>query len=71
MYAACTHPVLSGPAVDRIERSGLHELVVTDSIPLSEAAKTSGKIRQLSVAWLLARGIDSIHSESSISKLFG
>ena len=69
--AACTHPVLSGPAVDRIERSGLKELVVTDSIPLSERAVACGKIHQLSVARLLARGIDSIHSESSISVLFG
>jgi len=71
VYAACTHAVLSGAAVDRISESGLHELVVTDSIPLSEASKASAKIRQLSVAWLLARGIDSIHSETSISKLFG
>lgn len=71
VYAACTHAVLSGAAVDRISESGLHELVVTDSVPLSEASKTSAKIRQLSVAWLLARGIDSIHSETSISKLFG
>ncbi len=71
VYAACTHPVLSGAAVDRIKTSGLVELVVTDSIPLSEEAKASDKIRQLSVARLLARGIDSIHSESSISMLFG
>ena len=71
VYAACTHPVLSGPAVDRIERSGLKELVVTDSIPLSGRAASCSKIRQLSVARLLARGIDSIHSESSISMLFG
>ncbi len=70
VYAACTHAVLSGPAVDRIKKSGLRQLVVTDSIPLSPAAKASGKIRQLSVALLLARGIDSIHSESSISMLF-
>ncbi len=68
--AACTHAVLSGPAVDRIKKSRLRELVVTDSIPLSEEARASGKIRQLSVALLLARGIDSIHSESSISMLF-
>ena len=71
VYAACTHPVLSGPAVDRIEGSGLKELVVTDSIPLSERAVSCSKIRQLTVARLLARGIDSIHSESSISMLFG
>lgn len=71
VYAACTHAVLSGPAVDRIKGSGLKELVVTDSIPLSDEAGRCAKIRQLSVASLLARGIDSIHSESSISKLFG
>ena len=71
VYAACTHAVLSGSAVDRIKESGLAELVVTDSIPLSAEARECGKIRQLSVAQLLARGIDSIHSESSISKLFG
>lgn len=71
VYAACTHAVLSGAAVDRIKESGLEELVVTDSIPLSAEARKCDKIRQLSVARLLARGIDSIHSESSISKLFG
>lgn len=71
VYAACTHAVLSGPAVDRIKGSGLKELVVTDSIPLSDEAVACTRIRQLSVASLLARGIDSIHSESSISKLFG
>lgn len=71
VYAVCTHAVLSGAAVDRIKESGLEELVVTDSIPLSAEARKCDKIRQLSVAKLLARGIDSIHSESSISKLFG
>ncbi len=71
VYAACTHAVLSGAAVDRIKESGLRELVVTDSIPLSAEARECSKIRQLSVARLLARGIDSIHSETSISKLFG
>ncbi len=70
VYAACTHPVLSGSAVDRIRKSGLKELVVTDSIPLSAEARACGKIRQLSVARLLASGIDSIHSETSISRLF-
>ena len=69
--ASCTHAVLSGPALGRIKESRLDELVVTDSIPLSDEAKATGRIRQLSVASLLARGIDSIHSESSISRLFG
>ena len=70
VYAACTHAVLSGPAVDRIEESRLKQLVVTDSIPLSEQARASQKIHQLSVAVLFGRGIDSIHSETSISVLF-
>ncbi len=71
VYAVSTHAVLSGPAVDRIKGSELRELVVTNSIPLSEAAQASGRIRQLSVAPLLAAGISSVHSESSISMLFG
>jgi ribose-phosphate pyrophosphokinase len=71
VYAVTTHAVLSGPAVDRIKRSKLKELAVTNSIPLSEEAKASGRIQQLSVAPLLAAGINSIHSESSISMLFG
>ena len=70
VYAACTHAVLSGPAVARIKESGLKELVVTDSIPLSAEAKACDKIHHVSIALLLARGIDSIHSESSISMLF-
>lgn len=70
VYAACTHAVLSGPAVARIRRSRLTQLVVTDSIPLSAEAENCSKIQQLSVAQLLARGIDSIHSETSISMLF-
>ena len=70
VYAACTHAVLSGPAVARIDQSRLTQLVVTDSIPLSAEAQECGKIQQLSVAELLARGIDSIHSETSISMLF-
>ena len=71
VYAVTTHAVLSGPAVDRIKGSKLKELAVTNSIPLSEEAKASGRIQQLSVAPLLAAGINSIHSESSISMLFG
>ncbi len=71
VYAVTTHAVLSGPAVDRIKGSKLKELAVTNSIPLSDAAKASGRIQQLSIAPLLAAGINSIHSESSISMLFG
>ena len=70
VYAACTHPVLSGPAAERIEKSAIEEVVVTDSVPLNEAARKVSKIRVLSVAPLLARGIQSIHEETSISELF-
>ena len=70
VFAACTHPVLSGPAVERICKSQISEVVVTDSVPLSEEAQKVGKIKVLSVAELLARGIRSIHEESSISELF-
>jgi ribose-phosphate pyrophosphokinase len=70
VFAGCTHPVLSGPAVERISQSPIEEVVVTDSVPLSEAARKVGKIKVLSVAELLARGIRSIHEETSISELF-
>ena len=70
VYAACTHAVLSGPAIERLQKSRITEVVATDSVPLNEAAKKMGKIRVLSVADLLARGIRSIHEETSISELF-
>jgi len=70
VYAACTHAVLSGPAVERICASSIEEVVVTDSVPLTEAAKKISRIKVLSVAGLLARGIHSIHEETSISELF-
>ena len=70
VFAACTHAVLSGPAVERICKSEITEVVVTDSVPLNEAAKKVPKIKVLSVAALLARGIRSIHEETSISELF-
>ena len=70
VFAACTHAVLSGPAVERIRKSSITEVVVTDSVPLSEAAKKVDKIKVLSVAELLARGIRNIHEETSISELF-
>ncbi|MEW6730884.1 MAG: ribose-phosphate pyrophosphokinase [Acidobacteriota bacterium] len=69
IYACCTHPVLSGPALERIEASPIKELVVTNSIPLGRAAD-SAKITCLSVAKLLAEAIKSIHDETSVSKLF-
>ncbi|HEY6466499.1 MAG TPA: ribose-phosphate pyrophosphokinase [Candidatus Acidoferrales bacterium] len=70
VYAAATHAVLSGPAVKRITESEIEEVVVTDSVPLNEAAQKLPKIKTLSVAPLLARGIQSIHEETSISELF-
>jgi ribose-phosphate pyrophosphokinase len=70
VYAACTHAVLSGPAIERIEKSRITQVLATDSVPLTEAAKKMGKIKVLSVADLLARGIRSIHEETSISELF-
>ncbi len=70
VYACCTHAVLSGSAVDRINDSSLKELVVTDSIPLTPKAQACDKIRQLSVSNLLAQAIESIHNESSVSRLF-
>jgi ribose-phosphate pyrophosphokinase len=70
VFAACTHAILSGPAVERLENSRITEVVATDSVPLSEAAKNLKKMKILSVADLLARGIRSIHEETSISELF-
>src|SRR5436309_7245865 len=68
--ACATHAVLSGPAVSRIEESCIKEVVFTNSIPLSEEAKKSSKVKSLSVATLLAEAIRSIHEETSVSVLF-
>jgi ribose-phosphate pyrophosphokinase len=70
VFAASTHAVLSGPAVERLTKSEIVEVVVTDSVPLSAEAAQLSKIKVLSVAPLLARGIQSIHEETSISELF-
>nr|WP_027874598.1 ribose-phosphate pyrophosphokinase [Spongiibacter marinus] len=70
VVAYCTHPVLSGPAVDNISGSELDELVVTDTIPLSDAAANCPKIRQLTLANLLAESIRRVSNEESISALF-
>ena len=70
VVAYCTHAVLSGAAVERIDNSDLDELVVTDTIPLREDARASAKIRQLSVAGLLAETILRIFNEDSVSSLF-
>ena len=68
--ACATHAVLSPPAVERITNSDIQEVVLTNSIPLSEEALQCPKIRTLSVASLLARAIQSIHEETSVSRLF-
>src|SRR5690242_6766787 len=68
--ACATHAVLSGPAVSRIEESELTEVVFTNSIPLSEEARKSTKIKSLSIAKLMADAIRSIHEETSVSTLF-
>ena len=70
VVACCTHPVLSGPAIQRLTESSIDELVVTNTIPLTQAAKDTGKIRQLSVASLLAEAIKRIHHSDSVSSLF-
>lgn len=70
VLAVATHPVLSGPAVSRIQESCLEEVVVTDTIPLSEAAKGSKKFTVLSVARLLGEAIKRIHNSDSVSSLF-
>ncbi len=70
VYASATHPVLSGPAVDRICKSPIEEVVVTNSIPLRPEAQNCGRIRVLSIADLLAKAVHSIHMETSVSQLF-
>jgi len=70
VLAYCTHPVLSGKAVDNIDASELDELVVTDTIPLSPQARTCSRIRQLSVATMLAETMRRISMEESVSSLY-
>ena len=70
VVAYCTHPVLSGPAVNNIENSKLDELVVTDTIPLVAEAQACSRIRQLSLAELLGETIRRISNEESVSSLF-
>jgi ribose-phosphate pyrophosphokinase len=70
VYAYITHPVLSGPAIENIAKSSLDELIVTDTIPLSDKAKNCDKIRQLTISGLLAESIRRISNEESISALF-
>ncbi len=70
VFAYCTHPILSGPAVDRIAGSQLDEVVITNTIPLSDAARSCKKIRQLSVAFLFAETIRRISDGESVTSLF-
>ncbi|HHK60807.1 MAG TPA: ribose-phosphate diphosphokinase, partial [Desulfobacterales bacterium] len=70
VHACCSHGVLSGPAIERIENSQIKTLLITDSIPLRGAARECDKIRVLSVAELLGEAIKRIHNEDSVSSLF-
>ena len=70
VYAYCTHPVFSGPAIDRIAASQLDEVVITNTIPLTDAARACPKIRQLSVAFLFAETIRRISDGESVTSLF-
>jgi ribose-phosphate pyrophosphokinase len=70
VYACCSHPVLSGPAVENLVNSPITEVVVTNTIPLSEVARQVPKIKVLSIAGLIGRAIQSIHEETSVSRLF-
>ena len=70
VYAYCTHAVFSGPAIDRIQNSALDEVVITNTIPMSDAARSCRKIRQLSVAFLFAETIRRISDGESVTSLF-
>jgi ribose-phosphate pyrophosphokinase len=70
IYACASHPVLSDPAVENLSKSPITEVVVTNTIPLTEEARRESKIKVLSIAGLIGRAIQSIHEETSVSKLF-
>src|ERR671937_8986 len=70
VYACASHPVLSGQALERLTKSHIEQVIVTNTIPLTEAAKNEPKIKVLSIAGLLATAIKSIHEETSVSSLF-
>ena len=70
VYACASHPVLSGQAIENIAKSRLEEVIVTNTIPLTDAGKAEPKIKVLSIAGLIARAIQSIHEETSVSTLF-
>src|SRR5499427_5261185 len=70
VFACASHPVLSGPAVENISKSCIKQVVVTNTIPLTDDAKAEPKIKVLSIAGLIGRAIQAIHEEASVSKLF-
>ena len=70
VIASCSHAVLSGHALERLEKSPLSKLIITDSMPLDPAKRQSEKIEVLSIAELLARAIKNIHEETSVTSLF-
>jgi len=70
VFAYCTHPVFSGPAIERIRNSQLDEVVITNTIPMTEAARGCSKVRQLSVAFLFAETIRRISDGESVTSLF-
>jgi ribose-phosphate pyrophosphokinase len=70
ILGCCTHAVLSGPAIQRIQESALEELIVTNTIPLATDAQRCAKIKVLSVAHLIGEAIRRTHDEESISSLF-
>ncbi|KJR43035.1 ribose-phosphate pyrophosphokinase [Candidatus Magnetoovum chiemensis] len=70
VYAACSHAVLSGPAIERLNSSVIEEVITTNTIPINSKQESCGKIKVLSIAYLLGESIKRIHDESSISSLF-
>ncbi|NMB19112.1 MAG: ribose-phosphate pyrophosphokinase [Erysipelothrix sp.] len=70
VYCACTHGILSGPAVERISNSRIKELLITNTIPLSEKAKNEPKIKEISVGYMLAKAIEAIQLHTPVSVLF-
>jgi len=66
----CTHPVLSGPAMERLEKSDIKEIIVTDTIPLHDGAKACNRIKVISVAGFLSEAVRRIYYDDSVSSLF-
>lgn len=70
VYAACSHGILSGDALDRIKKSDIRELVITNSIPLKEECKDECKIKQISIAYMLAKTIEAVQHNSPVSNIY-